>query len=229
MAAPSMTLTLTDQTVAFATLTGAGLKGKKPENEYVLAIEVTAKQRKNIIKELTEFWDGNKTAKAKGPEYPFKKYFTESKTTKGGFVFWGSEVVSNGITYKVAPGTGYGIEQFANMGEGSKVDVEYRFFYFNNSFGEGLGMRLGAVKLNEFTAYTGGGGNTLEGDTIQVDGTQVASASETEEAGDDDIIEEFEDALEDGAFEEAKELLEDLEDHEDYKKFKKMLRKAKKK
>ena len=225
MANAAKIITLKDQTVAFAVLTGEGRKGKKPENEYVLAIEVSAKQKDKIIKDLTKFFDENKTAKAKGPAYKFDDWFTESKTVDGGFVFWGSEVVSNGITYKVAPGTGYTIDNFANMGAGSNVDVEYRFFYFNNSYGEGLGMRLSAVKLNDFVAYTGGGGGTLEGDTLQADGVQVASSSEEV----DEEVQDFLDALEDGDFEEAKELLEELEDHNDYKKYKKMYRKAKKK
>ena len=226
MANAAKIITLKDQTVAFAILTGEGRKGKKPENEYVLAIEVSAKQKRKIIKDLTKFFDENKTAKAKGPSYAFDDWFTESKTVKGGFVFWGSETVSNGITYKVAPGTGYTIDNFANMGADSKVDVEYRFFYFNNSYGEGLGMRLSAVKLNDFVAYTGGGGATLEGDTLQTDGVQVTAAADPEE---EEEVQDFLDALEDGDLEEAKELLEELEDHDEYKKFKKMYRKAKKK
>jgi len=103
MAAAAKIITLTDKTVAFAILTGDGRKGKKPENEYVLAIEVTAKERKSIIADLAEFFSDNKSPKTKKPSYAFEDWFTESKTEKGGFVFWGSELVSNGITYKVAP------------------------------------------------------------------------------------------------------------------------------
>ena len=224
-------LTLTGKTVAFAILTGKGRKGKKEENEYVLAIEVSKKERKQIIDDLTDFFDENKSNKADGPAYPFEDYFTESKTVKGGFVFWGSEVISNGITYKVAPGTGYDMQNFADLGAGSEVDVEYRFFYFNNSYGEGLGMRLSAVKLNDFVKYTGGGGASLDGDTLQGDGTQVEGAAAKDESEDeiDEIIEDFNDALEERDWDEAEELLEELEDHPEYKALKKKLRKAKKK
>ena len=224
MANAAKLITLKSQTVAFAMVTGKGRKGKKPENEYVLAIEVSLKQKTKIIDELSEFFNANKSVKTQKPAYPFEDYFTESKTVKGGFVFWGSEVVSSGITYKVAPGTGYTMDNFAQMGSGSVVDVEYRFFHFNNSFGEGLGMRLSGITLKDFTAYTGGGGASLEGDTLQGDGTQVASAAEVEDLP----VEDFLEAIEDEDWEEAEELLEELEDHDDYKKFKKQLRKARK-
>jgi len=229
MANAAEVITLKDQVVAFAILTGAGKKGKKPENEYVLAVEVTAKQRKQLIKELSEFFDEHKTAKAEKPAYEFEDWFTESKSVKGGFVFWGSELVISDITRKVAPGTGYSLREFGEMGAGSVVDVEYRFFYFNNSFGEGLGMRLSAVKLNKFTPYTGGGGATLDGDTLQGDGTQVeSSASKEEDSGDEDVA-DFREAIEDKDWDEAKDILDDeLADHPDHKKFKKELKKAKK-
>ena len=225
MANAAKIITLTDRTVAFGILTGKGRKGKKPENEFVLAVEVTAKERKRIIADLTEFFNDNKSPKCTKPSYAFEDWFTDSKENKGGFVFWGSEVVSNGITYKVGAGTGYGMQHFADMGPGSKIDVEYRFFYFNNSFGEGLGMRLSAVKLNEFVKYTGGGGASLGGDTLQGDGTQVESAAAADEENEDVV--DFREAIEDRDWDEAKDILEDLEDHEDYKKFKKELKKAK--
>ena len=219
--------TLTDREVAFGILTGAGRKGKKPENEFVLAVEVTAKERDNLVKEWTEFFNSNKSPKTTKPSYAFEDWFTESKTKKGGYVLWASELVTNGITYKVAPGSGYGMTHFADMGSGSKVDLEIRLFHFNNSYGEGLGMRLSAVKLNEFVKYSGGGGSSLEGDTLQGDGTQVESAATADDEF-TEALEEFREAIEDKDWDEAQEILEDdLDDHPEFKALKKELKKAK--
>ena len=223
MAAPAHVMTLKKVEVAFAMLTGEGRKGKKAENEYVLGVVVSKKQKKQIIDEISEFFNSNKTARAKEPAYDFEDWFTENKEDPGTFIFWASEVVSNDITRKVAPGTGYGMKEFSSMGSGSVVDAEYRFFYFNNSYGEGIGLRLSAVLLREYVEYSGGGGSTLEGETLQMDGTQVAGSS----SEDDDIVEDFEEALEDGDLDEAKALLKQLKDHPDYKKFKKAYKAAK--
>jgi len=212
--------TLKGKTVAFAILTGEGKKGKKDENEYVLAVEVTKKEKNSLIADLTDFFNEHKSPKTKQPAYAFEKWFTESKTTKGGFVFWASEVISKDITRKVAPGSGYGMKEFEKIGAGSVVDAECRFFHFNNSYGEGLGMRLSAVLLKEFTEYAGAGGASLEGETLKADGVQVASKE-------DPIVEEFLESIEDEDHDEGKDLLKSLKDHPRYKEFKKMLKSIK--
>jgi len=108
------------------------------------------------------------------------------------------------------------------------VDVEYRFFHFNNSYGEGLGMRLSAVKLNDFVKYTGGGGSSLEGDTLQGDGTQVESAAAADNDDYTEALEDFREAIEDEDWDEAREILDDdLKSHPDHKALKKELKKAK--
>ncbi len=228
MAAASKVLTLLNKTVAFAIVTGKGRKGKKEENEYVMAVECSPKEKKAIIDFVEEFFGANKSnTKAKMKQSP-EDWFTPSKSDPKNFVFWASEVISSGITYKVATGTGYDMKSFAALGSGSVVDAEYRMFHYNNSFGEGVGLRLAAIKLNTFVAYTGAGGASLEGDTLQADGTQV----EGEAAKDDEwaeLVAEFNEAIEDRDWEEADECLADLKDHDDHKAFKKQLKKAKRK
>ena len=221
-----MNLTLKSKTVAFAVLTGKGRQSKKDENEYTLAVECTPKEKKKIVNEVLEFFMDNKSNKVTKPKQDPEDWFTVSKSDDSNFVFWGSEVVSSGVTYKVAPNTGYTMQNFADLGADSVVDVEYRLFYYNNSFGEGIGLRLSAVKLNSFVKYTGGGGASLEGDTLQGDGTQVEGAAVADDKW-SELIEEFDEALSDKDWDDAEEVLADLKDHDDYKAFKKKLKKAK--
>lgn len=224
MAVPAITITEKNKVVAFAVLTGKGRKGKKDENEYTVAVEMSKKEKDRFIKEVTKFWDDEKSNKSKEPKEPFEKWFTESKSVKGGFVLWVSEVISSKLTRKKASGTSFGLDEFANLGSGSKVDVEIRLFLYDNSYGSGIGMRLSAVQLNEFVKYTGGGGASLGGDTIDDEGIEeTAPASESDEA-----VAEFHEAIADGDFADAKEILNDeLKSHPDFKKFKKELKKAK--
>lgn len=174
MAQAALVLTRKDQEVAFAILTGKGRKGKKAENEYTLAVEVTKKEKKSIIKDIEEFWDENKSSKAKAPKDNPEEWFTVSKNDKKNFVFWASEVVSQGVTRKVAPGKGFGMKNFEKMGAGSIVDVEYRAFHYDNEWGEGVGLRLSAVLLKDFTKHTGGGGYTLEGEELEDSGVTAS-------------------------------------------------------
>jgi len=227
MANATMTLTQENAEVAFAVLTGAGRKGKKKENEYVIAVEVTPTQRESILDKLNEFWADNKSKTAKKPSHAFEDLFTESKTNKDNFVFWGAEVVSGTITRKRAEGTTFTMQHFADLGTGSIVDVEYRVFYYNNDFGEGLGMRLSAVLLKEFVKYSGGNsGTSLKGETLEDDGLVTATKSSASEDKFDAVIKDFNAAIDDEDFDEAEDLLEELEDHDDYKSFKSQLRKA---
>jgi hypothetical protein len=227
MANATMTLTQNKAQVAYAVLTGAGRKGKKKENEYVLAIEVTPEQRENLLDKLNEFWAENKTPKAKKPSHAFEDLFTESKSNKENFVFWGAEVVSGTITRKRAEGTNWTMQNFADLGQGSVVDAEYRAFYYNNDFGEGLGLRLSAVCLHEFVKYSGSNsGASLQGETLEDDGLVTTTHSAAQEDSLAGVIKDFQAAIDDEDFDEAEDLLEELEDHDDYKSFKSQLRKA---
>lgn len=167
----TMVLTLEDKEVAFAILAGEGRQGKKPEKEYVVGVKVTPDERDEVIEKIKEFWEENKPSKNAKPKESFDHWFSEKD---GDIVFWASEVASKPLTRKRATGTSYGLKEFETIGAGSKVDVAVRFFIYSNSFGDGIGMRLNAVKLNEYVKFTGGAANLLGGDII----------------GDDDIVED---------------------------------------
>ncbi len=222
MAAPRMNLKLDNAVVAFAVLTGEGRKGKKSENEYTLAVEVTKKQKRDILKQVNEFWEENKPKKAKKPKEDPEKWFSESQDNKGDFVFWASEIVSKSISLERAKGTTFGMKHFKDLGAGSVVDASYSLFLYDNSYGTGIGLRLSVVLLKEFVKHTGN--STLGGEKID-DDDEGGVATEDEMS---EVISDFEEALEDKDFDDAEELLEELEDHADYKKFKKAFKKAKK-
>lgn len=227
MANPAYTHTEKNAVVAFAVLTGEGRNGRKKENEYTLAVEVTPKQKQKIIDEVLEFWDENKPKKANAPKEDPNNWFTESQSNKKNFVFWASEVVSKNITRKKAEGSEYGLKHFADLGSGSEVDAEYRFFMYDNEYGSGVSVRLSAVCLNKYVKYAGGG-SSLDGDTLDDEGITEMKSAAAEDDKWDELIEDFNEAIEDEDWEDAEEALEELEDHEDYKKFKKALKKARK-
>ena len=117
------------------------------------------------------------------------------------------------------------MKHFSELGAGSVVDAEYRVFMYDNSFGSGLGLRLAAVSLVDFVKYTGGGGNSLKGETLEDDGlvTESAAAKDDEFA---EAIEDFNEALKDEDKDDAKDALGDLKEHPEYKQFKKQFKKA---
>jgi hypothetical protein len=172
MALPAENITLKNKEVAFAVLTGEGRQGKKSENEYTLAVVMSDKDRKKFLDKVYAFWEENKPKKAKDPKDDPKKWFSEKD---GVTALWASEVVSKKITRKRKPGTNFTLKEFETLGAGSNVDVEIRLFMYDNSFGSGVGMRLSAVQLNEYKKFTGGGGASLEGETIEDDDIVEAS------------------------------------------------------
>ena len=232
MANPAMNITLTDQEVGFAILTGKGVENKNKSGddrmEYSCAVIVNAKQKEALLKQITEFYEAEASAKwqkshdnDKDPE----TFFTVSKDDKKKFLFWASQGVKDGIKLKRASGTDFGIKQFATLGSGSKIDAEYRIFWYEHNGKEGIGLRLSAVQLNEYVEYSGGGGNTLDGEEIPTeDGIETATPEKVDYT---EAVKDFEEALGDKDFKLAKTILGDLEGHEDYKKFKKALKKAK--
>jgi len=221
MASASTKIVMRNKEVAFAILAGEGKPFQK-KMMYNLAVEITEDEKNEIVDKLETFWNDNKSSKAKKPGHPNDRLVQESEHNKGMYTLWSSQEVSKKIVRKVAKGTGYGMKHFLEMGNGSNIDFEINVYHYNNSDGEGLGFRLAGVTLNKFVAYTA---------ASELDGDELADEDIVVDSGDDkdSHIADFRDALEDGDFDEAEDILDDeLEDHPQVKELRKELRTARK-
>jgi hypothetical protein len=166
MANPAKTIKLEDKEVAYSFLAAEGKKGKKDENEVTIAVKMTKKEKKAFLEEVEALWEDSKTNKVTEPAYAFDDWFSEDQNDDKMYVLWVNNLVSNKLALKRAAGTSFTRENFDTLGSGSVVDVEVRSYYWNNKFGEGVSIALSGVLLKEYVEFSGGGGQSLEGEEI---------------------------------------------------------------
>ena len=156
--------------VSFASIT-------KPDghknNKHLLGVFVDKDFKKQFEKDFEQVWAENKTAKAKKPIYNVEDWFSKDdgehdKKNKGRIVFWINANAHSefGITLKQCDDCEFTEEDFAVIGTGSIIDVEYDLYYFNSpDYGEMVLRSIKAVLLKDLIRYEGG--DSLDGKAIK--------------------------------------------------------------
>ncbi len=141
-------------------------------NKHLLGVFVDKDFKKQFAKDFDAIWVENKTAKAKKPVYNFEDWFSvddgeHNKANKGRIVFWLNANAHSeyGITLKQCQDCDFEEEDFAVIGTGSIVDVEYDLYYYNHpTYGEMVLRSIKAVLLKKLVRYEGG--DNLDGNVI---------------------------------------------------------------
>ncbi len=158
-----------DAEVSFCSIMGEnGFKN----NKHLLGVFVDKAFKKQFEKDFNKTWEENKTAKAKKPVYDMNDWFSEddgeyNKENKGRIVFWINANAHSeyGITLKQCDDCDYEEEDFAVIGSGSSIDVEYDLYYYNHqTYGEMILRSIKAVLLKKLVRYEGG--DNLDGKSI---------------------------------------------------------------
>lgn len=172
---------LENKTVAFAQLVGEG----NDNGKFLLGVFVDKKDLKALEKERVRVWDAGNTGTRSEPMQSLEDWCDTDEETGDTFVWLSCDAdhanPSHALDYIVGEGDDFTMKDFAIIGAGSKVTVEFNMFMTkkNDKKKENVGRSLIAVQLNELVPFEGGATpTTLKGKKLSADGTSKKAKSD---------------------------------------------------
>lgn len=164
--------------VAFAQVTGEGNENGK----HLIGIFVDKKMLKALEKERVAVWDKGNTGTRKTPFQSLEDWCSEDEEDGRKFVWLSCDAdpsnPSHALDYIVGEGDDFTMKDFAIIGAGSKVTVEFNMFMTkkNDKKKENVGRSMIAIQLHDLVPFEGGATpTTLKGKKLSGDGTSKKS------------------------------------------------------
>lgn len=169
--------------VQFAQLTGDG----NENDQYLLGVTLDKKMIKVVTKERDKVWDKLNTGARDTPSQSFDDWCGEDEESGKTFLWLGCDAnpdnPSHALDYIVGEGDSFTMKDFARIGHGSKVTVEFNMYLTRKGKkgkkGENIGRSMLAVQLLDLVPFEGGATpTTLKGTKLNADGTKGAKGNE---------------------------------------------------